>query len=75
MGGCHRAREESYVLCVSCVRRVVVTFFTPDEFAPLFKEFATDDSSVSFELCRVVLVVCRTITNADMVMVTRKKNM
>ncbi len=25
----------------------------------LFKEFATDDSNVSFEQCRVVLVVCR----------------
>ncbi len=24
----------------------------------LFKEFATDDSNASFELCRVTLVVC-----------------
>ncbi len=33
---------------------------------------ASDDSNVSFELCRVVLVCVSPITNADMVMFTRR---
>ncbi len=36
--------------------RTVRRFF---KYVFLFKEFATDDSNTSFELCRVVLVVCR----------------
>ncbi len=44
---------------------------TACKYVFIFKEFATDDSNVNFEQCRVVLVVSP-ITNADMVMFTRR---
>ncbi len=40
-------------------RTVWCFWLTACKYVFLFKEFATDDSNKSFELCRVVLVVCR----------------
>ncbi len=52
-----------------------ICFSTHVWHVSIFKEFATDYSNASFELCRVALVfvVVSPITNADMVIFTRKK--
>ncbi len=41
------------------VRTVWRFWLTACKYVFIFKEFATDDSNASFELCRGVLVVCR----------------
>ncbi len=65
--GCQLCTKAVSIKCGnSNFARTVWRFcLTACKYAFLFKEFATEYSNASFELCRVVLVVCRDpITNA-----------